>query len=1059
MKNLLLHRDTKTYLGWTSQDNINLNENLGTSLTASIQTQLLKYSYSSDPVKLAAAKIGLEELLTATLVSLMEFFLAHSTADDDGSENIRSGHVKMKLERPPAQQHGNTHPLQLANGRGTSPVSIYVGGMLSVLQQTEVLKRIMLASTGEKKVLVKMLTDKDAKLLQLTEQIDFFKDALVQSRSHVDRTQRAHVHYEEREQDVAPEPEEVDQPQSTISVEQLARLAALEKDRVESILSIQSLEQQKSALEQQVAQANIALQMSSERLESTESQHQDLMTALKKDFQEQVKALGNHATDLQNSLAATIERYRCLEKTASQEKTQLRRDKQKLERLVRLKEDEVHQRLAKAEVQTQSAQTQLQLVTKQLSHAQQAQEALRLDLKAAQTDYKQLQTTISDLHHDLTVRNEDIASLNATLSLANISVESKTRLLQQAEARIEASSREMERQQTIVEEHAQQIHELETKLSRSIPVDDEELQSRQQREESAWHQRVSALEHVLVAERQHTALFREQQRKAVQMEREKATHAVEQAQAVAAELATANLCLLERKRQREQEQEAFQVTLKEYAGRIAGLASDKDALERDIEALRSQYQQLQHLKEQSVEEAADNDKKLKEELATVREELKNLTEIRENLDRALAHALATPRGKSARHQASISELRVELQKAKQKIATLEAQLSHNGSSRTSEIDGKLAQLSARERRVVEEQRGLKKQRASARMQLEKERAELEQQRESQDAVDCKQKTHHALLQQIILLLAQRLQVMMALFETEHVPTLDQTQGASDQETAAFTAVEDVESWREVQQQWGNVHKALQHVDWKLEEMRSQLEALYLEYVGVSLAPLGEDQQSSRSSLLSEFHGPNPFSDAVAAGRDTVPVAEQLKASRLLQRLSRVKALDHETFALALAREMAAMKNGYEQQLEELRGELRKTQQRRQLTGQRLRTELANERSRSQQIVAQLRERIAELEAALGDQEKAWIAMQTQQQAILDQHAAATCDDERQRALQELAELVGSDQRRRERERLSKLLAYCGASSVTVERRDRALEEETVDAVLAAHEVDVEELNH
>ncbi|EEY59711.1 uncharacterized protein PITG_12301 [Phytophthora infestans T30-4] len=240
-------------------------------------------------------------------------------------------------------------------------------------------------------------------------------------------------------------------------------------------------------------------------------------------------------------------------------------------------------------------------------------------------------------------------------------------------------------------------------------------------------------------------------------------------------------------------------------------------------------------------------------------------------------------------------------------------------------------------------------------------------------------------------------------------------------------------------------------------MRSQLEALYLEYVGVSLAPLGEDQQSSRSSLLSEFHGPNPFSDAVAAGRDTVPVAEQLKASRLLQRLSRVK--DHETFALALAREMAAMKNGYEQQLEELRGELRKTQQRRQLTGQRLRTELANERSRSQQIVAQLRERIAELEAALGDQEKAWIAMQTQQQAILDQHAAATCDDERQRALQELAELVGSDQRRRERERLSKLLAYCGASSVTVERRDRALEEETVDAVLAAHEVDVEELNH
>ncbi|GMF22503.1 unnamed protein product [Phytophthora lilii] len=142
-----------------------------------------------------------------------------------------------------------------------------------------------------------------------------------------------------------------------------------------------------------------------------------------------------------------------------------------------------------------------------------------------------------------------------------------------------------------------------------------------------------------------------------------------------------------------------------------------------------------------------------------------------------------------------------------------------------------------------------------------------------------------------------------------------------------------------------------------------------------------------------------------------------------------------------------MKESYERQLEELRGELRKTQQLRRLASQRLRAELATQRNRSQSSSAQLSERIAELEAALAAQEEVLAATRLQHQAVLDRHAAATSDDERLRALRELAELVGSEQRLRERERLSKLLTYCGSSSVTVERRDAALEEETVDAVL------------
>uniref|UniRef100_H3HEC4 Uncharacterized protein n=1 Tax=Phytophthora ramorum TaxID=164328 RepID=H3HEC4_PHYRM len=693
-----------------------------------------------------------------------------------------------------------------------------------------------------------MIADKDTQLKQFTEQLCFFKDVLAK------------------------------------------------KDRVESILAIQRLERQKDELEQQLEKAKFESQAALERLESMKQLHEEAMGTSNNSYLEQIGALEKLTLDLQSSLASTVERYRSLEDSTSQEKAQLRRDKQELERLIRLKDGETGQRQAQATA-------------------------------------------------------------------------------------------------------------LEAKLSRSVPVDDEELQSRQQREESAWHQRVSALEHALVAERQNTALFRDQQRRAIAMEQEKAVHAVEQAQAVAAELATANICLLERKRQREQEQHAFEQKLKEYADR-------------------------------AKEQAATTETILQEEVASLKGELKSLTEIRENLDRALAHALASPKVKSARHQASLSEVRAELQKAKQKITGLEEQLSRNGSIRTSEIDGKLAQLSARERRGAEDQRGLKKQRADAtaeRQQLQKEQAELDQRREAQLAAESKQKTDHKLLQQIIVLLAQRLQVLMALFDTTSATRSDSS--------------DDVDIWREIQRQWGALRQELENVDWRLMDMRSQLEALLFDLDG--------EQRSSQSS---GFHGPNPFSDAVAAGRDTVPVAEQLKVSRLLRRLScpgeslesrarQVEAEEHETFALALAREMTAMKDSYERQLEELRAELRKTQQRRLVTSQRLRAELATERRRSQRAAAQLSERIVEMEAALVAQEKALAAAQTQQQAILDQHAAATSDDERQRALRELAELVGSDQRRRERERIAKLLTYCGASSVTVEHRDRTVEQEAVDEVL------------
>jgi hypothetical protein len=122
----------------------------------------------------------------------------------------------------------------------------------------QVLKRTMLASTGEKNVLVKVIADKDAQLSQLTEQIGFFKDVLARRRPHFERSRRAFVPEEEREEANAPETierggsQDANESKSIIAAEQLARLAALEKDRVESILSLQRLERQKGELASQV---------------------------------------------------------------------------------------------------------------------------------------------------------------------------------------------------------------------------------------------------------------------------------------------------------------------------------------------------------------------------------------------------------------------------------------------------------------------------------------------------------------------------------------------------------------------------------------------------------------------------------------------------------------------------------------------------------------------------------------------------------------------------------------------------------------------------------------
>lgn len=100
---------------------------------------------------------------------------------------------------------------------------------------SQVLKRSKLAATGERKILVKVIADRDSELRQLKEQIGFFKDVLARRRPRFERVKRVQIPYHEGDQGDTPEsaenesPQENDQPVSTVAAEQLARLAALEK--------------------------------------------------------------------------------------------------------------------------------------------------------------------------------------------------------------------------------------------------------------------------------------------------------------------------------------------------------------------------------------------------------------------------------------------------------------------------------------------------------------------------------------------------------------------------------------------------------------------------------------------------------------------------------------------------------------------------------------------------------------------------------------------------------------------------------------------------------------
>lgn len=443
---------------------------------------------------------------------------------------------------------------------------------------------------------------------------------------------------------------------------------------------------------------------------------------------------------LEALVAATENKLRSLDTTSSEEKAQLRREKLELEDALQRKRREFDSSSMEASANTERKLSEL---AAQVRRIKEEYANAQLMLQKSQAEVAALQTEIEDMrraksHLNETVQTQQIrlreleqqlAENSTSATTATQQLQRKEKILEQSEARLAAAMDELERLRKSAHHHENQVQLLEEKLSRSITVDDDEWQRRRQQEESTWNQQVTSLEHALASERQNRLLLQDQHSKALEMAREKTEHAVTQAQAVSEELATANLCLAERKRQRERDQSEWEAKITALTGELARVKQElSDECSRQLaEQAKMHAQELEkwkHAPQPQAETVHSVDLELKNELLSLHHERDEMAGRIASLEHALATAEATisalslasrapaeeaipPSSNigSPRTQAHVAaELRVELQRAKQKIAALEAKAGKHDSARAKDADGKMALLNARERRASEDQK-------------------------------------------------------------------------------------------------------------------------------------------------------------------------------------------------------------------------------------------------------------------------------------------------------------------------------------------------------------------
>ncbi|KDO30006.1 hypothetical protein SPRG_05195 [Saprolegnia parasitica CBS 223.65] len=335
-------------------------------------------------------------------------------------------------------------------------------------------------------------------------------------------------------------------------------------------------------------------------------------------------------------------------------------------------------------------------------------------------------------------------------------------------------------------------------------------------------------------------------------EKELHAHALATAKAISDELETANLCLAERKRQRDADQRAFEEREARAARSIAQLT-------QEVTLLRSHVNDKAHVvwKQRVAEaEAAAAQWQTKHE-----ETLKALHMAQASADiggfhRREMEAAMRERDEALDHLVRVTKERDDVSAT---VVTLRKQ-----------IDALTATLHDARTTVVQ----LRSELSGMEHLLTQEKRAHDQQQRDLDVETQRIMEEKQLVKQVVTAMNERLAL--------GVRSEDATK-------------------------WAGVVDACAAVDWQLRHMKDRLEEL---------------------AGCKPRRPTTPFSDAIAAGQKTAPVVQQLQAVP-----------DTDTYAMALTREMQAMKATYEGRIRDLQDELKAAR------GDRARQELQEEKAR------------------------------------------------------------------------------------------------------------------
>ncbi|EQC35978.1 hypothetical protein SDRG_06720 [Saprolegnia diclina VS20] len=757
-----------------------------------------------------------------------------------------------------------------AKGRGavethhpsaSTPATLYFESFLAFARRVQALKTKALADDAEKHVLLTTLRAKDATIATLEHEIVLFKDTLATVAKEKDASGAGWAVLQEAFKRGAQR-----------SADEAAKLDALQSAYDSLVAAHEALQADKTTLRKD--------------LDALKTAHADVVARLN----DQLVAANERASRAETSLHALeqtqAELRRKLECAMGEEETTRTASQAQLSSL----KAELAQ--AKKAARTLTAQIEANAATAATQRAAAVAQATS-NLQKAQA------TRLDDVRAEWSAECSAIQALHArelrTLEAAHAkNIDAMAVRHREMEAQLAAAAKQAalvhdEALATWRQKHERQAHEANA-LQHQLEAMRRELVALQvstsestvrahvhHEVEGVYLAKVAALEAALAQAMAACQAAQDQGDLALAHEKELHAHALANAKAVSDELETANLCLAERKRQRDADQLAFEEREARAARNIAQLTQEVTLLRSHVDD-KAHAVWKQRLAEADATAAQWRTKY--EDAAKALQVAQASAEITSFHKREMDGAMRE-RDEALDHLVRVSK---ERDGAGATVVTLRNQIDT--------LTTALHEARTTAHRLRSELSGLEH------LLTQEKRAHDQQQRdldvETQRIMEDKQ-----LLKQVVAAMTERL--------------------------ALGVRAEDATKW-------AGVVDACAAVDWQLRHMKDRLEEL----AGV---------KPRRPTT--------PFSDAIAAGQRTAPVVQQLQTA----------VPDTDTYAMALTREMQAMKATYEARIRDLQDELKAVRT------DRARNELQEEKARYVAAMVQWTDKNAALEAKADELER------------------------------------------------------------------------------------------